>query len=226
MLLVGARPLDAAELLQARGSSSPRASGTAYAVRSRRSSAVGRAPVVPRRRAISQMISISSRAPGGGSIALRTRCTRRSLLVTVPSDSHHVAAAGSTTSASSAVSVQEDVLHHQVFEARRAAAARGRCRPPSCTGFSPIDVEAVHLAALHRVEHLATDASPASAESATPQAASNFARAASVGLHVLEAGQPVGNGPHVAAALHVVLAAERIQSRCRSGRRGRSAGRG
>ena len=36
-----------------------------------------------------------------------TRCTRRSLLVTVPSASHQVAAAGSTTSASSAVAVKK-----------------------------------------------------------------------------------------------------------------------
>ena len=32
---------------------------------------------------------VSSRAPPGGSSALRTRCTRRSLFVTVPSASHH-----------------------------------------------------------------------------------------------------------------------------------------
>src|ERR1700751_4118990 len=51
------------------------------------------------------IIQMSSRAPSGGSIALRTRCTRRSLLVTVPSDSHHDAVPGSTTSATLAVSV-------------------------------------------------------------------------------------------------------------------------
>ena len=51
------------------------------------------------------MISMSSRAPSGGSIALRTRWTRRSLLVTVPSDSHQDAVPGSTTSATLAVSV-------------------------------------------------------------------------------------------------------------------------
>ncbi len=51
------------------------------------------------------MIQMSSRAPSGGSIALRTRCTRRSLLVTVPSDSHQDAVPGSTTSATLAVSV-------------------------------------------------------------------------------------------------------------------------
>ena len=50
---------------------------------------------------------MSSRAPTGGSSAWRTRCTRRSLLVTVPSDSAHPAAAGSTTCASSAVWVRK-----------------------------------------------------------------------------------------------------------------------
>ena len=51
------------------------------------------------------MIQMSSRASPGGSIALRTRCTRRSLLVTVPSDSHQDAVPGSTTSAAIAVAV-------------------------------------------------------------------------------------------------------------------------
>ena len=72
-----------------------------------RSSAVGWPQSVPSRRAISQMISMSSRAPAGGSSALRTRCTRRSLEVTVPSASHQVAVAGSTTVASLAVSVRK-----------------------------------------------------------------------------------------------------------------------
>ncbi len=53
------------------------------------------------------MISMSSRAWPGGSSALRTRCTRRSLLVTVPSASHQLADAGSTTSAISAVFVRK-----------------------------------------------------------------------------------------------------------------------
>ena len=50
---------------------------------------------------------MSSRAPPGGSSALRTRWTRRSELVTVPSASHHAALAGRTTSASSAVLVRK-----------------------------------------------------------------------------------------------------------------------
>ena len=45
----------------------------------------------------------------------------------------------------------------------------------------------------------------------TPQARSNFA-AQFVVLDVLEAGQAVGNRAHVAAALHVVLAAQRVET--------------
>ena len=59
------------------------------------------------RLAISEMIQRSSRALPGGSSALRTRCTRRSLFVTVPSDSHQLEDAGRTTWASSAVRVRK-----------------------------------------------------------------------------------------------------------------------
>ena len=53
------------------------------------------------------MAWVSGRASPGGSIALRTRCTRRSEFVTVPSYSHQSAVAGNTTSASSAVAVRK-----------------------------------------------------------------------------------------------------------------------
>ena len=64
-------------------------------------------PRHPRRFPISQMIHMSSRASPGGSSALRSRCTRRSLLVTVPSASHQADEAGKTTCASSAVRVRK-----------------------------------------------------------------------------------------------------------------------
>ena len=54
----------------------------------------------------------------------------------------------------------------------------------------------------------------------TPQARSNFA-AQLVVLDVLEAGQAVGQRAHVAAALHVVLSAQRVDARSPSGPRGR-----
>ena len=49
---------------------------------------------MPSRRAIPHRMPMSSRASPGGSRALRTRCTRRSELVTVPSLSHQPAEAG------------------------------------------------------------------------------------------------------------------------------------
>ena len=83
------------------------------------------------------MISMSSRAPGGGSIALRTRCTRRSLEVTVPSASHQVAVAGSTTSATSAVSVRNMSCTTRCSSPDSSL----RARPVSASeriGFSPM----------------------------------------------------------------------------------------
>jgi hypothetical protein len=85
----------------------PRCIGESVRSSFQRSSGVGLPQSVPRRRASSVMISMSSRAPGGGSRALRTRCTRRSLLVTVPSASHQEAVPGSTTCAAAAVSVRK-----------------------------------------------------------------------------------------------------------------------
>jgi hypothetical protein len=102
-----------------------------------RSSADGLPQSAPRRRAISQMISMSSRAPDGGSSALRTRWTRRSLLVTVPSASHQVAVAGSTTSASAAVSVRKMSCTTKCSSPPRSL----RARPVSASersGFSPM----------------------------------------------------------------------------------------
>jgi hypothetical protein len=85
----------------------PRCMGESVRNSSHMSCAVGLPQSVPSLRASSVMISMSSLAPAGGSIALRTRCTRRSLLVTVPSASHQEAVPGSTTSVASAVSVRK-----------------------------------------------------------------------------------------------------------------------
>jgi len=83
------------------------------------------------------MISMSSLTPGGGSSALRTRCTRRSLLVTVPSASHHVAVAGSTTSAAAAVSVRN--MSWTMRVCRPSSSRRVRAVSASeRSGFSPM----------------------------------------------------------------------------------------
>ena len=84
------------------------------------------------------MIQMSSFASPGGSSALRTRWTRRSLLVTVPSDSNAELEAGSTTSAISAVFVMKmswTIRHVEVPEQLAGACRR---RPPRMAGFSPI----------------------------------------------------------------------------------------
>ena len=130
-----------------------RASARASAARSRPTRRRGSARSCPMRAAISQTISMSSRAWPGGSSAFRTRWTRRSLFVTVPSASHQLAEAGSTTSASSAVLV------------RKMSCTTRWSRPSS--SFSRVlrvglglgrvladDVERAQLAALHRLEHL------------------------------------------------------------------------
>jgi len=80
---------------------------------------------------------MSSRAPAGGGSARRTRWTRRSLLVTVPSDSHQPAAAGSTTSASSAVPVKS--MSWTTRTSSPWSSCMARCWSASeCAGFSPI----------------------------------------------------------------------------------------
>ena len=99
-------------------------------------SAVGWPQSWPSRAASSQTISMSSRAWPGGSSARRTRCTRRSLFVTVPSASHQLAEAGSTTSASSAVRVRK------MSCTTRWSSPSSRCSvctasASDCAGFSP-----------------------------------------------------------------------------------------
>ena len=59
---------------------------------------------------------MSSRASPGGSSALRTRCTRRSLFVTVPSASHHDAADGKHDVGHLGRPRQHDVLHDEEVE--------------------------------------------------------------------------------------------------------------
>ncbi len=99
-------------------------------------SAVGSPQSWPSRLAISQMIQMSSRAFPGGSSALRTRWTRRSLDVTVPSASHHVAPAGSTTSAICAVFVRKMSCTTKCSSPSSSFTAR--CWSASdCAGFSP-----------------------------------------------------------------------------------------
>ena len=94
----------------------------------------------------------------------------------------------------------------------RAAAVVCLASASDCAGFSPIDVERAQLAALHRLEHLRSGASRSCGlDRARPRRVSNFARGLVVALDVLEAGELVRDRAHVAAALDVVLAAQRVQ---------------
>ena len=151
---------------------------------------------------------MSSRTPAGGGRAWRTRCTRRSLLVTVPSDSHQPAAAGSTTSASSAVPVRSMSCTTRVSRplSRRDGAVLVRLG----VGRVLADhVEGRHLAALHGLEHLGEVPAALRRDRHSPDALELGPQL--VVLHVLEAGQTVGQGAHVAAALDVVLPAQRVR---------------
>ncbi len=69
---------------------------------------------------------------------LRTRCTRRSLFVTVPSASHHAARRRQDDVGQLRRPGEEDVLHDQVVEAFRAAAMACSLSASDCAGFSPI----------------------------------------------------------------------------------------
>ena len=88
------------------------------------------------RRARSHTMSQSGRLPPTGSMALRTRCTLRSLLVKVPSFSANVVA-GSTTSAISAVSCMK--MSCTTRNSRLLNAFSAWCRSGSLSsGFSPV----------------------------------------------------------------------------------------
>ena len=151
---------------------------------------------------------MSSRASPGGLSALRTRCTRRSLLVTVPSDSHHAAAAGSTTCASSAVRVRKmscTTIWSRLWSSRSA-------RVPSasdCAGFSPMTYS-VRSVPCSIASNISVRCQPRFAGSVAAVFPLEL-RAVRVVLDVLSADELVGNRAHVAAALHVVLAAQRDQ---------------
>ena len=84
------------------------------------------------------MIQMSSRASPGGSSALRTRCTRRSLFVTVPSDSIAASEAGRTTSAISAVFVMKMSCTIRRVEVPEQVLARACASASERAGFSPI----------------------------------------------------------------------------------------
>ena len=81
-------------------------------------------------------------------------------------------------------------------------------------------VERPQVAALHRLEHRRQV--PAALRAATSVRHALELRAQRGVLDVLDRRRSLfGQRAHVAAALHVVLAAQRVDARSRSGRRGR-----
>ena len=96
---------------------------------------------------------MSSLASPGASRALRTRCTRRSEFVTVPSDSHQEAEDGEDDVGELGRLRHHDVLDDQEVELREelAGAADVGLRLRRVLADH---VERAELAALHPVEHL------------------------------------------------------------------------
>ena len=157
------------------------------------------------------MIHMSSRASPGGSSALRTRCTRRSLFVTVPSVSHHDAAEGKTTSAISAVFVST-----MSWTTRKSSSERSLrvwlMSASDWAGFSPITYS-VRSSPRSMPWNICVRCQPYSGRIVVPHACLEARASLVVALDVLEAGQLVRDRPHVAAALDVVLAAQRVEPR-------------
>src|SRR6478736_312082 len=142
----------------------------------------------PIRAARSTRMRMSSRAWPGGSSALRTRCTRRSEFVTVPSPSHQLADAGRTTSATSAVLVRK--MSCTTTCSRRSNRCLTWCASASdWIGFSP-RTNIVVSSPRSMASNISVMWRPYVRWSSTPQAAS-----------------------YLATALHVVLAAQRVEPR-------------
>ena len=149
---------------------------------------------------------MSSRASPGGSSAFRTRWTRRSLLVTVPSPrtssplrEHDVRELARPR--------EEDVLDDEVLEP--PAAGRALLVRLGLRGVLAEHVDGVELVPLHRVEHAAQVETRLGRDRRPPRRLE-----AGAGLVVLderESRQAVRQRAHVPAALDVVLAAQRVE---------------
>src|SRR5919198_1087927 len=122
------------------------------------------------------MIQMSSRAFPGGSSAFRTRWTRRSLFVTVPSDSNAAFEAGTTTSAISAVLVMK--MSCTISASRFSRSLRVRWVSASeFAGFSPMQYTAVR-SPRSMPSNISERCQPCCGAIGRPQARSNFSRAA------------------------------------------------
>ncbi len=155
------------------------------------------------------MIARSSRAPGGGSTALRTRWTRRSEFVTVPFRLGPGCGGRQDDVGELGRLGQEQVLDDEEVEVLEEVDR------PLLVGLrlDRVLADAVdrgQVATLHRIEHPGQVPAAPGRDRDAPLGVE--ARPDRVVLDVLEAGQPVGQGAHVAAALDVVLATQRVDA--------------
>ena len=209
VVLVLARPLDPARAPRAARSSSRDGPATARGPRSRPSRGRPRPSRRPSAFARSKMIRRSSRASPGGSSAGRTSWTRRSEFVTVPRLSAHAAAAGNTTSAISPVAVRKMSWTIRVSRPRRSFSVRWRSAS-DCIGFSPITYSALS-SPRSIASNISDRCQPRLGGTRTPHRLSHLSRSSSFST-CWKPDQPVRERAHVAAALDVVLAAERVDA--------------
>ena len=156
------------------------------------------------------MIHRSWRASPGGSSACRPSCTRRSVLVNVPVFSgnadgrqHHVGEIRGLG--------EEDVLHDQAFELRQRLRAHGCTSGSDIAGFSPMMYMPRILPAC-TASMISTTVRPGLwVERRAPQLLELLARVGVVDALVV--GIHHRDQPRVGRALHVVLAAQRMQAR-------------
>ncbi len=159
------------------------------------------------RRAISWMIHQSCRASPGVGSAVRPICTWRLVFVTVPSFSGQ-AEAGSTTSAYFAVSVRNRSCTTRCSSC--ASASRAWCRSGSdIAGFSPMMYMPRISPGVDRVHDLDDGQTALRVEAGLPEP---LELGADVGvLDRLVVGKDHRDQAGVGGALHVVLAAQRVQ---------------
>jgi hypothetical protein len=105
---------------------------------------------------------------------------------------------------------EEDVLHHEMLEVRERPRAWLRSGS-DIAGFSPMMYMPL-ISSAWTASMISTTVLPRLGSSFTPQAASYFARISGV-LHRLVVGEEHRDEAGVGGALHVVLAAQRMQAR-------------
>ena len=152
---------------------------------------------------------MSSLAPAGGSIALRDALDpalavgNRAFGFTPARGrrEHHIGHLGGRR--------QEDVLNDEAVKPLQPVPGL-RLVGLGLERVLSEHVERAELAPLHRLEHLRHVPAALGGDCNSPAPLELLPKLGE--LHVLESGQPVGQRPHVAPTLHVILPAERVQA--------------